>query len=317
IDGRIEALGKPDEWLKDRMECLLCFENVTGLLVNGSGLIHGHGEAWWDSVSHSHRPRTVRFNGVINMVYNGLTQKNSPKNHISVHNCTNATLSNLHLIAPGDSPNTDGIDVSLSNGLQILNSSIETGDDCIAINSGSRNISIARVACGPGHGISIGSLGRDGANETVENVKVWNCSFNGTQNGARIKTWAGGLGFARNILFENITLIDADNPIVIDQHYCNGGHDCDHDKKTAVGVSNVTFRYFEGTCTGETAIKLDCDKKTRCRKIVMDHINITSSPSSSERNLNSYCRFADVVSRFVSVDLSCLDSEDCLPPAPY
>lgn len=71
--------------------------------------------------------QTVEFNGSTNIIYSGLTQMNSPKNHISIFNCTNATLSNLHLIAPEDSPNTDGIDVALSNNIQIFNSSIQTG----------------------------------------------------------------------------------------------------------------------------------------------------------------------------------------------
>lgn len=34
---------------------------------------------------------------------------------------------------------------------------------------------------------SIGSLGKSGIDDTVENVNVKSCSFNGTQNGARIK----------------------------------------------------------------------------------------------------------------------------------
>ena len=37
---------------------------------------------------------------------------------------------------------------------------------------------------------SVGSLGKNGKNETVESVQVTNSIFNGTQNGARIKTWA-------------------------------------------------------------------------------------------------------------------------------
>ena len=36
---------------------------------------------------------------------------------------------------------------------------------------------------------SIGSLGKNGAYETVEEIHVSNCSFTGTQNAARIKTW--------------------------------------------------------------------------------------------------------------------------------
>jgi len=37
--------------------------------------------------------------------------------------------------------------------------------------------------------ISVGSLGRNGNYDTVEEVYVSNCSFTNTQNGARIKTW--------------------------------------------------------------------------------------------------------------------------------
>ena len=36
---------------------------------------------------------------------------------------------------------------------------------------------------------SVGSLGRNGAHETVEYVYVEHCNFTQTQNGARIKTW--------------------------------------------------------------------------------------------------------------------------------
>lgn len=71
--------------------------------------------------------QAVGFNASADIIYSGLTQFNSPKNHVSVYNCTNATLSNLHLIAPKDSPNSDGIDIALSNNVQIFNSSIQTG----------------------------------------------------------------------------------------------------------------------------------------------------------------------------------------------
>lgn len=36
---------------------------------------------------------------------------------------------------------------------------------------------------------SIGSLGQNGEHSAVEEIQVSNCSFRGTQNGMRIKTW--------------------------------------------------------------------------------------------------------------------------------
>ncbi|CAG7898368.1 unnamed protein product [Brassica rapa] len=303
IDGKLEAPKTIEEWGDiGEGRCWLCFKNVKGIVLNGSGVLHPHGEAWWSSVDHSNRPRAVGFNASADIIYSGLTQFNSPKNHVSVYNCTNATLSNLHLIAPEDSPNSDGIDIALSNNVQIFNSSIQTGDDCVAINGGSHDINITHVTCGPGHGISIGSLGRDGLTETVENVQVRHCSFNGTMYGARIKTWAGGKGFAKNIIYENITLIDAAYPIIIDQHYCNGGQNC-KSGATAVKVSDVTFRNFRGTCADDIAIKLACDKLVNCQNIVMENINIVSS--SSKEHLSTYCQYANVVTHFVNVDIKC------------
>jgi len=48
-------------------------------------------------------------------------------NHISINRCQNVDLSNLRIIAPQDSPNTDGIDVSSSTNVHIHHSQIETG----------------------------------------------------------------------------------------------------------------------------------------------------------------------------------------------
>ncbi|EFH45538.1 predicted protein [Arabidopsis lyrata subsp. lyrata] len=223
IDGKLEGPRKPIYWKNTEKKSWLGFRDVEGLVINGSGVLNPHGEAWWKSVSHSKRPTTISFESCTDIIYNGLTQINSPKNHISIYGCTNATLSNLDISAPEDSPNTDGINICLSHKIQILDSSIQTGDDCVAITGGrggSSDINITGVACGPGHGISIGSLGKDDeTDDIVENVIVRSCSFTGTQNGARIKTWQGGQGLAKNILYENITLIDAGYPIIINQHY--------------------------------------------------------------------------------------------------
>ncbi|KAK9111669.1 hypothetical protein Scep_019188 [Stephania cephalantha] len=131
----------------------------------------------------------IQFHKCNRLQVYGLTIVDTPKNHISINGCSDVMLHHLTLVAPGTSPNTDGIDISDSTRIQILDSFIGTGDDCIAINGGSSYINITNLACGPGHGISIGSLGAHGAYDTVENVFVKNCKLTGTTNGVRIKTW--------------------------------------------------------------------------------------------------------------------------------
>ncbi|KAL1824624.1 hypothetical protein ACET3Z_011402 [Daucus carota] len=76
-----------------------------------------------------------------------------------------------------------------------------TGDDCISIGGGSKKLRINDIICGPGHGISVGSLGKHGDYDDVDDVEIIGAVFTGTTNGARIKTWQGGKGYARNISF--------------------------------------------------------------------------------------------------------------------
>ncbi|KAK9082819.1 hypothetical protein Scep_029290 [Stephania cephalantha] len=68
---------------------------------------------------------------------------------------------------------------------------------------------------------NIGSLGKDPNEQGVQNVTVKTAVFSGTQNGVRIKTWAKpNQGFVRGVLFEDVTINNAQNPVLIDQEYC-------------------------------------------------------------------------------------------------
>lgn len=71
--------------------------------------------------------QALRFLNCNNMKLNGLNHLNPPKNHTSINTCKGATIGNLHITAPGDSPNTDGIDIASSSQVQIRNLNIQTG----------------------------------------------------------------------------------------------------------------------------------------------------------------------------------------------
>ncbi|GMY33441.1 probable polygalacturonase At3g15720, partial [Fagus crenata] len=206
-----DAWKGDDKWIQ--------FLYVDGLIINGGGLIDGQGASWWESCINCDRPTALSIHSCNGSQITEISHLNSARNHISINACSGVHVSKLEITAPDDSPNTDGIDISHSNSITIENSTMGTGDDCVAINGGTYDINITNVVCGPGHGISIGSLGANGAYETVEDVHVKGCLFKGSQNGVRIKTWPGGSGYARNISFEQITLVGARHPIIIDQYY--------------------------------------------------------------------------------------------------
>lgn len=97
--------------------------------------------------------QSLTFMGSSNIVVSGLKSINSRYFHISIDDCENITLKKLNISAPSWSPNTDGIHVQSSSGITITDSSIKTGDDCVSLGPGSKNLLIERIACGPGHGI--------------------------------------------------------------------------------------------------------------------------------------------------------------------
>ncbi|KAI9106378.1 hypothetical protein K1719_021906 [Acacia pycnantha] len=244
----------------------LGISEVKGLTIDGSGTIDGQGHTWW---SDQHALELFHCDG---LQISGLTHINGPGSHLKAEESNDVTISHLTITSPKDSPNTDGIDVANAQRVHIHNCNIGTGDDCIAIKGGSYFINITEIHCGPGHGISIGSLGEHGVEEHVEDVRVWSCHFEGAESAARIKTWAGGRGSAKRISFEHITVRETREPVLINQHYSDSSSD---EENEAVVVSEVGFRDISGTCVDDRAIVLDC-AKVGCRGIQVDQIDLTS-----------------------------------------
>ena len=88
-----------------------------------------------------------------NVLISGLTSWNSKLVHISIQSSSGVTVRNAKIIAPKDSPNTDGVHILMSRGVTVTGSIIRTGDDCISMKAGVSNVWIDRINCGPGHGI--------------------------------------------------------------------------------------------------------------------------------------------------------------------
>ncbi|XP_045792148.1 probable polygalacturonase At3g15720 [Trifolium pratense] len=256
LEGKIVAPPK-EAWKGG--EKLILIENLDGLTIdgNGEGGAYGDGSTWWNCPGgcEHERPGILHFHSCKDLSVRNIKITNSPRSHISVNNCIGATFSQISIDSPAISPNTDGFDISFSKNILVEDSNIKSGDDCIAINGGSFFINATRITCGPGHGISVGSLGKVRDNDQVSDVYVRNCTFIGTTNGGRIKTVSGGSGYAKRITFEEINLVNVKNPIIIDQHYPK-----DLELDSDVSVSEVTYRGFTGTCEGNVAVKFECRK---------------------------------------------------------
>lgn len=97
--------------------------------------------------------QALSFTDSSNIRIEGLMSLNSQMFHIVINRCQYVHIQGVKVIADGNSPNTDGIHVQLSRNVAIINTSIRTGDDCISIGPGTKNLWIDRITCGPGHGI--------------------------------------------------------------------------------------------------------------------------------------------------------------------
>ncbi|KAJ9158788.1 hypothetical protein P3X46_024335 [Hevea brasiliensis] len=280
INGTIVAPGDMREYEDDRSYWIV-FDNVQKLGVNGGGTIDGNGREWWENSCKINKsnpcedgPTAVTFNECNNLIVSNLGFKNAQQMHLRFESCINVSAVNLTVTAPGNSPNTDGIHVTGTQNIIIRNCVIGTGDDCISIVDGSRNVKATNITCGPGHGISIGSLGANNSEAEVSGVSVDRAKLSGTTNGVRIKTWQGGSGYAKNITFKNIIMKNVSNPIIINQNYCEKDVPCPPEQKSAVQVSNVIYKNITGTSATEVAVNFNCSRTFPCQGIQLQGINL-------------------------------------------
>ncbi|CAI9099500.1 OLC1v1036333C2 [Oldenlandia corymbosa var. corymbosa] len=280
IKGTLLAPTNPALFLN--YDTWIGFKYLDNLTVKGGGVLDGRGKSAWKYNNCGFKrncyrlPTTLRLDFVHNSKIKYLRSVNSKIEHISVFGSTNLNISFLKLTTPNEGHNTDGIKIARSKNIWVSRSMIHTGDDCIALLSGSEEIGIKEVVCGPGHGISIGSIGRGHWKDPVRGVRVMNCTFLGTQNGARIKTWSPSeYVLVADVSFEDIKMENVNNPIFIDQDYCPFcGNRKIGSSQSQVEIRNVTFRNIRGTSSSKIAVNLQCSNVKPCQNVKFVNIDL-------------------------------------------
>ncbi|XP_065862364.1 exopolygalacturonase-like [Euphorbia lathyris] len=254
--------------------------HVNNVKITGGGILNGDGSrAWQHNVCQKNPncknlPMNLRLDYVENGIVENIKSMDSKNFHFNLLECRNITIRRVIVQAPAMSPNTDGIHMGRSEGINIESTKIGTGDDCISIGDGSSRINIVDVSCGPGHGISIGSLGKYQNEEPVSGVSIKRCVINNADNGVRIKTWPGMYkSIASNMVFEDITMNNVSNPILIDQMYCPSNH-CNKQTQSNVKLSKISFKNIRGTSFTPKAIQLICSKQYPCEEVDLGGINL-------------------------------------------
>ncbi|KZV17818.1 Pectin lyase-like superfamily protein [Dorcoceras hygrometricum] len=308
LDGKIVAPTSSSPWGSGLLQWLE-FTKLVGITIKGSGIIDGNGAVWWQlspyeddptdgqsrlviplngTLEQTHPPLTwisnslgskmpsikptaLRFYGSFNVTVTGITIQNSPQCHLKFDNCMGVAVYNLSVWSPGDSPNTDGIHLQNSKDVLIRSSNIACGDDCVSIQTGCTNIYVHNIYCGPGHGISIGGLGRDNTKACVSNVTVRDVIMQNTMNGVRIKTWQANSKSVQGIQFSNIQVSEVQLPIVIDQYYCDK-RSCKN-QTTAVALSGINYDNIRGTYTVKP-VHFACSDSLPCTDVTLTNIQL-------------------------------------------
>ncbi len=201
-----------------------CSNGTTDLAITGTGTIDGSGAMFWiwsDKAARRYppgraivsRPVLVSLQGVQRLHIDGITLTNSPMFHL-VPRGQDILIENVRVVAPSDAPNTDAMDPGGTR-IVIRNCEIDTGDDDVAVQAGSRDILIEDLICLHGHGISIGSGTRKGLSHMI----VRHVSFDGTDNGLRIKSYRGNGGEVHNVTYSDIVMKNVRRPFDINMLY--------------------------------------------------------------------------------------------------
>ncbi len=207
-------------------------QNAKNVAVTGYGTVDGQGSYWWTrqrARRNEHpRPYLVCFADCEHVVLENVTLKNSPAWTVHPLRCRNVTVRGLNIKNPADSPNTDGINPDACQDVRILDCTIDVGDDCIAIKSGTEatpdrraceRIIIANCHFLHGHGGVV--LGSEMSGD-VRNVVVSSCVFYETDRGVRLKTRRGRGGTLEGIQLNNLVMERVMCPFVFNMYYSCG-----------------------------------------------------------------------------------------------
>ena len=185
-------------------------------------------EEEWNSVKTYLRPVMISFKECENVLLEDCLFQNSPCWNIHPLMCKNVIINNVTVRNPWYSQNGDGLDVDSCENVLVINSSFDVGDDAICIKSGKnedgrrrarpcRNLIVDNCIVFHGHGgFVVGSEMSGG----VQNIKVTDCRFLGTDVGLRFKSCRGRGGVVENIYIEDIVMMNIPTePLLFDLHY--------------------------------------------------------------------------------------------------
>jgi polygalacturonase len=218
--------------LPERHTSLISIENGHDIAITGKGKIDGQGQPWWEPIKQSkkskqpfteRRPKMMVFYRCQRVRIEGVHLTNAPMFHMSPTQSQDVVCDGVTVFAAPDSPNTDSFNPSGWN-ILLINCTFDIGDDNVAVKPfvkpgdgrlSVENLYITKCHFLHGHGLSVGGQTPGG----LRNMWVWDCVFEDTDTGIRLKAERGDGGLVENVHYENLTMKNVGMPIQINSYY--------------------------------------------------------------------------------------------------
>ncbi|XP_073311285.1 probable polygalacturonase [Primulina huaijiensis] len=216
----LPSYGRGRDAVGKRFQSLIFGTNLTDVVVTGgNGTIDGQGAIWWKKFKsmelNNTRPYLIEILYSNKVQISDLTLINSPSWHVHPTYCRDVIIERLTILAPVDSPNTDGINPDSCTNTRIRESYVVSGDDCIAVKSGwdqygikfgmpTKHLSIRKFTCiSPDSAvIALGSEMSGG----IQDVRAEDIYAINSQSGVRIKTAPGRGAYVKDIYVRNMNM---------------------------------------------------------------------------------------------------------------
>ena len=194
--------------------------------IGGPGAIDGRG----DIISGT--PRLVQTNSANNFIIYDVTLQQAAHPNLYIQGGSGATVWEVTIRTPATRANADGIDIDSISNVTVNDSSVEAGDDGIAVKtneSAASNITVENSQFYGTHGLSVGSQTFDGVtNVLFKNNYVYGKDLLGNvsadANGLNIKTDIDCGGLVKEVTYQNNCLYGVKHLIIVNAAYgsCSG-----------------------------------------------------------------------------------------------
>ena len=250
---------------------LIWANGLRHIAITGHGTFDGQGAAWWatmDMAEHGNarpdrpirrRPMFLQIKDCTDVRVDGPTFVNAPFWNIHLLYSTNVEVAHCTMVAPSNSPNTDGLNTDSCIHVLVHDCLADVGDDGFGIKSGrdeegrkmarpTEDVTYLRLHVLHGH--SVCAIGSEESG-SVRHVRFLDCTGDGTANGIRIKSMRGRGGIVEDITATHFTLNNVTNAIVLTLSYVKTDPEPLSERTPLfrdIHISDVTARGSETCC---------------------------------------------------------------------